>query len=95
MTHSGSFVSIRGGDKYPEMIKMTARKPLRVFLSSGKMDLNNQFGSWVTANQAMFDALTATGYHVRYLFGDGGHVGFGEKAALPETMVWLWRGYRR
>jgi enterochelin esterase family protein len=91
MTHSGSFTNIRGGNKYPAMITASAVKPLRVFLNSGAMDLNNTAGSWPMANQAMFDALTAKGYHVRYVFGDGGHVGTQAGTTLPETMSWLWR----
>ncbi len=91
MTHSGSFTNIRGGNKYPAMIMSSPAKPLRVFLNSGSKDLVNGAGSWPAGNQAMFDALTGKGYHVRYVFGDGGHVGPQAGTTLPETMLWLWR----
>ena len=34
----GSFVDIRGGDRYPELIATSPSKPLRVFLQTGTRD---------------------------------------------------------
>src|SRR4029077_2697644 len=40
----GSFVDIRGGGAYPELIRQTDVKPLRVFLQDGAQDaLSGQF----------------------------------------------------
>ena len=44
--HSGKFVNIRGGSKFPELICQTPAKPIKVFLQSGEKDLNITFGSW-------------------------------------------------
>lgn len=92
LTHNGSFVSIRGGDKYPSMIAGAPAKPLRVFLLSGTMDLNNMFGSWADANKKMAAALRAKSYHYRFVFGEGSHTPTHAGANLPATLKWLWRG---
>ena len=47
----GSFTNIRGGHNYPWLVRNTARKPITVYLSDGRNDLNNQHGSWLLANQ--------------------------------------------
>lgn len=92
LTHNGSFVSIRGGDKYPSMIAAVPAKPLRVFLLSGTMDLNNMFGSWADANKKMAAALKAKSYRYRFVFGEGSHTPTHAGANLPATLKWLWRG---
>jgi enterochelin esterase-like enzyme len=92
LSHSGSFVSLRGGDKYPGLVKAAGKKPLRVFLSVGSMD--NENGRWKNGNDAMAAALAAQGYHHRYVLLNGGSHAQGSPAAiLPESLLWLWRGY--
>ena len=39
------------------MIRNTKRKPIRVYMSDGSNDLNNQHGSWPLANQQVAAAL--------------------------------------
>ena len=51
----GSFTNIRGGGKYPEIVKAADKKPIRVFQQDGAADLDNQFGNWPAANKAMGD----------------------------------------
>jgi enterochelin esterase-like enzyme len=36
----GSFAQLRGGKRYPELIRDTPTKPLRVFLQAATRDLN-------------------------------------------------------
>jgi enterochelin esterase family protein len=92
LTHSGSFVSIRGGDKYPGIIKMAEAKPLRVFLSVGTKD--NEAPRWQRGNENMAAALTAKGYHYRFVLqNDGTHNQMYPASILPATLRWLWRGY--
>ncbi len=109
LTYSGTFVNQHPDAAYPHgawayheyLIAEAAAKPLRVFLEVGQND-NNQDGqngdgmhNWVTANQRMSDALAAKGYHYRFLYAQGaGHVdGNVIGQTLPETLMWLWRGY--
>lgn len=95
----GSFVDLRGGHKYPDIILASEKKPLRVFLQDGRNDNRgqrpggqyNQDRDWFYQNVRMMKALTAKGYDVNYSFGIGKH---GQKqggAMIPEMMRWLWR----
>jgi hypothetical protein len=51
--------------------------------------------NWVTANQMVAAALKAKGYHYRFLFAKGAsHCDDRVQAqTLPETLLWIWRGY--
>ncbi len=69
----GSFTNIRGGGKYPELVRAAEKKPIRIFMQDGSGDLVNQFGSWPEANKAMHAALKEKNYTVRFEFGDGAH----------------------
>ena len=92
LTHSGSFVSIRGGDKYPEIVKGMPKKPLRVFLSVGTKD--NEPPRWQRGNENMAAALKQQGYHHRFVLQvNGTHAQTYPAAILPESLLWLWRGY--
>lgn len=89
----GSFTNIRGGNVYPDLIRKTEPKPIRVFLQDGKNDLNNVFGSWPNASRDMADALAFAGYDYNYVFGDEGHNARQGGAVLPDALRWLWRDY--
>jgi iron(III)-enterobactin esterase len=103
VSYSGSFVKLAASSMYPNgaadyhqtLIPGAEKKPLRVFLAVGTNDLDNQFGGWLDANEAMFAELTEKGYHVRYVRATGGvHVDggvFGQ--TLGDTLTWVWRGY--
>jgi enterochelin esterase family protein len=94
MTHNGSFVNIRGGDAYPELIRTADPKPLRVYLLSGTNDLNRSFGNWFEANNLMAAALEDRGYSYRYRSGTGAHYPPKQGVAdYPDALRWLWRGY--
>jgi enterochelin esterase-like enzyme len=91
LSHVGSFTNIRGGDRYPGMIRKTPRKPIRVFLQDGSGDLDNEHGNWPLANQQMAAALKFAKYDYRFEYGDGGHNGKHGGSILPDSLQWLWR----
>jgi enterochelin esterase family protein len=97
----GSFVNLRGGHEYPDIIRASEKKPLRVFLQDGRNDNRGQRRSgaydpnrdWFLQNVRMVEALTEKGYDVNYVWGIGLH---GQKqggAIFPEMMRWLWRDH--
>ena len=89
----GSFTNIRGGDKYPEMIRRAAKKPIRIYQQDGAKDLVNQFGSWAEANKAMAEALKKKGYDHQFVFGEGTHSARHGTMLFPDAMRWMWRDY--
>ncbi len=91
LSHVGSFTNIRGGDRYPGMIRKTDHKPIRVFLQDGKNDLDNGAGNWWLANLQMEAALKFKNYDYKVAWGDGGHNGKHGGAILPDSLRWLWR----
>jgi enterochelin esterase-like enzyme len=91
LSHVGSFTNIRGGDRYPGMIRKTEHKPIRVFLQDGSGDLDNLHGNWPLANQQMASSLKFMKYDYKFVYGDGGHNGKHGGAILPESLIWLWR----
>jgi len=89
----GSFSNLRGGDQYPSLIRKSETKPLRVFLQSGKRDMNTYAGSWYIQNQAMAEAFEYMGYDYKVMLGDEGHNDLQGSSVLPEALRWLWRDY--
>ena len=93
ISHIGSFTNIRGGHVYPNLIRKTERKPIRVFLQDGENDLNNLHGNWPLANLQMASALEFMKYDFKFVMGKGNHSMKHGAAILPATLRWLWRGY--
>jgi len=94
----GSFVDIRGGGAYPELIQQTDVKPLRVFLQDGVKDgLPEQFAGldWPSGNRAMARALAFKGYDYQLIMGRGTHNPKHGASIFPAAMRWLWRDYTR
>jgi enterochelin esterase-like enzyme len=91
LSHIGSFTNIRGGDRYPGIVRREKNKPIRVFLQDGSNDLDNTAGNWYLANLQMESALKFKRYDHKTAWGDGGHTGKHGGAILPESMRWLWR----
>lgn len=89
----GTFVSLRGGNEYPALVRKFEPKPIRVFLQDGSNDLNLYGGSWWIANQQMLSALQFSGYDVKHVWGEGGHNGKHSTAIMPDALRWLWRDY--
>lgn len=90
----GSFTNIRGGNAYPYLVRVTERKPIRVFLQDGTHDVDNQFGSWPLANEMMFAALNYMKYDVQFVQGEGAHNSRHGGSIFPDAMKWLWRGWK-
>ena len=102
LSNVGSFVDLRGGNAYPDIIHNTDKKPIRIFLCDGRNDNRGQFPGatgynqsrdWFYQNVGMMQALTAKGYDLNYAWGMNKH---GQKmggAILPEMMRWLWRDH--
>jgi enterochelin esterase-like enzyme len=91
LSHVGSFTNIRGGDRYPGIIRKEKNKPIRVFLQDGSNDLDNQAGNWYLGNLQMEKALQFKKYDHKTVWGDGAHNGKHGGAILPDSMRWLWR----
>ena len=89
----GTYVGLRGGDRYSTLVRKYEPKPLRVFLQGGSNDLNIYAGDWWMANQMMERALTFAGYEVNHVWGEGGHNGQHGSAIFPDAMRWLWKGW--
>jgi predicted alpha/beta superfamily hydrolase len=102
LSNVGSFVDLRGGNAYPEIIRSSEKKPIRIFLCDGRNDNRgqkpgdagyNQALDWFYQNVRMMQALTAKGYDVNFAWGINKH---GQKmggAILPDMMRWLWRDH--
>lgn len=97
----GSFVNLRGGDAYPDIIRKAEKKPIRIFLQDGRND-NRGVGrggtyderrDWFVQNVRMMRALTEKGYDVNYAFGMNRHGQKMSGAILPSMMRWLWRDH--
>jgi enterochelin esterase family protein len=95
----GSFVNLRGGHAYPDLVLQAEKKPIRVFLQDGRNDNRavSRDGSydptrdWFYQNVRLADALTKKGYDVNYTWGMNRHGQAMGGAILPEMMRWLWR----
>ncbi|MBL9188540.1 MAG: hypothetical protein JNK23_13740 [Opitutaceae bacterium] len=102
----GSFVNLRGGHVYPDLIRSTPRKPIRIFLQDGANDNRavrgegpaatyNPERDWHAQNRKMVAALTEKGYDVNFVWGIGTHSSKHGGAIFPEMLRWLWRDYPR
>lgn len=89
----GSFSNLRGGDTYPSLIRKTETKPIRVFIQSGKRDMNTYAGSWYIQNQAMAAAFEYMGYDYKVVLGEEGHNSLHGSSILPDALRWLWRDW--
>jgi enterochelin esterase-like enzyme len=98
----GSFTNIAagktlrdGGHNYEAMVRKTVpRKPIRVFLQDGANDLDNANGNWPLANQTLAKSLAFARYDYRFEYGQGFHSNRHGRAILPDSLRWLWRGYK-
>jgi enterochelin esterase-like enzyme len=98
----GSYTNIRGGHKYPDIIRESEKKPIRIFLQSGRNDNRGlrrggtQYDpewDWFLQNNRMVEALKEKGYDMTYTWGIGNHGSQQGGAILPEMMRWLWRDH--
>ncbi|WP_439585068.1 SMP-30/gluconolactonase/LRE family protein [Dyadobacter bucti] len=89
----GTYVGLRGAERYPTLVRKYEPKPLRIFMQDGANDLNIYAGDWWMANQTMLRALTFSGYEVKYQWGEGGHNGKQGTAIFPDAMRFLWKDW--
>lgn len=98
----GSFTNIRGGHRYPDIIRESEKKPLRIFLNGGRNDNRgvgrnggayNAERDWFRQNVLMKDALEEKGYDLNYIWGINTHGQRMGGPMLPEMLRWLWRDH--
>ena len=89
----GTYVGLRGADRYSTLIRKYEPKPIRIFLQDGSNDLNIYGGDWWKANETMERALTFSGYEVRHIWGEDGHNGNQGTSIFPAAMRWLWKDW--
>ena len=101
LSNVGSFTNIRGGHVYPEIVRKSEKKPLRVFLVDGRNDNRalradgtyDQTRDWFYQNVRLQQALTEKGYDLNYSWGIQRHGQKMLQTVLPEMMRWLWRDH--
>ena len=89
----GTYVGLRGGERYSTLIRKYEPKPIRIFLQDGSSDLNIYAGDWWMANQTLERALTFGGYEVQHVWGEGAHNQKHPTSIFPDAMRWLWKDW--
>ena len=97
----GSFTSIQwhpeekleGGNVYPFKVRKEQKRNIRVWMSDGSDDLENNHGSWPMQNIQMANSLKFREYDFHFRFGTAAHGGSQVALDLPESLTWLWRDY--
>jgi len=97
----GSFTSIQwhpedkqdGGNVYPFMVRKQPKRNIRVWMSDGADDLENNHGSWPLQNIELANSLKMREYDFHFRFGLATHDSAQAGIDLPESLAWLWRGY--
>ena len=97
----GSYTSIQwrpedkldGGNVYPNMVRKQPKRNIRVWMSDGADDIENDFGSWPLQNIQLANSLKLKGYDYHFRFGHAAHNSSQAALDLPESLTWLWRGY--
>lgn len=95
-TAIGTFVGMRGGDRYPVLIRKTEPKPIRIFMQDGSADEwmgGPEVGDWWMSNQTVERALEFAGYDVHHVWGTGPHSGRHATAIFPDAMRFLWKDW--
>ena len=89
----GTYVGLRGGDRYATLLRKYEPKAIRIYLQDGSADLNIYGGDWWMANQTMERALVFSGYEVQHIWGEGAHNQRQATAVFPDAMRWLWKDW--
>lgn len=101
LSNVGSFVNLRGGNAYPDIIRKAEKKPLRVYLVDGRNDnrslqANGNYDEardWFAQNVRMQKALEDKGYDLNYTWGIQSHGQSMLRLVFPDMMRWLWRDH--
>ncbi len=99
----GSFTNIMGGHVYPDLVRDSEPKPIRIFLQDGVNDNRGRRRGgrydpnwdWYAQNRKMVEALTEKKYDLNYVWGVGTHSNKHGGAIMPDMLRWLWRDYPR
>lgn len=97
----GSYASIQwqpqekldGGNLYPFYVRKQPKRNIRVWMSDGADDLENDHGSWPLQNIQLANSLKMKEYDFHFRFGQAAHNSSQAALDLPESLTWLWRGY--
>jgi len=89
LSHCGSFVDIRGGGKFPYLIRNEFPKPIRMFFQSGSNDLDTKYGNWALGNKQMESALKFKDYDFKFEFGTQGHNLVHGAELIESSIIWL------
>ena len=89
----GTYVGLRGADRYSTLIRKYEPKPIRIFLQDGSNDNNHYGGDWWMANQSMERSLSFSGYEVTHVWGEDTHSGRHGTSIFPDAMRWLWKDW--
>src|SRR4051794_32724969 len=97
----GSYTSIQwhpeekldGGNLYPFMVRKMPKRIIRIWMSDGTDDLENNHGSWPLQNIQLANSLKMCEYDFHFRFGLATHDSAQAAIDLPESLTWLWRGY--
>jgi len=95
-TAIGTFVGMRGGDRYPVLVRKTEPKPIRIFMQDGSNDQwmgGPEVGDWWMSNQTLQRALEFAGYEHHHVWGTGPHSGKHATAIFPDAMRYLWKDW--
>jgi enterochelin esterase family protein len=100
LSNVGSFVNLRGGDAYADIVRKSKKKPLRVFLVDGRNDNRQRRDGtydarfdWFLQNLRLQKALEEKGYDLNYSWGMQRHGQKMLRTVMPEMMRWLWRDH--
>ncbi|HEY3441978.1 MAG TPA: alpha/beta hydrolase-fold protein [Paludibaculum sp.] len=97
----GSYASIQwrpqdkldGGNLFPFYVRKQPKRNIRVWMSDGTDDLENDHGSWPLQNIQLANSLKMREYDYHFRFGQAAHNSSQAALDLPESLTWLWRGY--
>ncbi len=97
-TWSATLVAMRGGDRYPALVRKTEPKPLRVFMLDGSHDEwwgGPELGDWWLSNVELDRALFYAGYKVDHLWGIWGHCAGPAVTFFPQAVRFLWKDWHK
>jgi enterochelin esterase-like enzyme len=101
LSHIGSYSAIQwrpeknqdGGYIVSFRVRREAKKNLRIWMSDGADDIENNAGSWPLNNIQLANSLKMRGYDFHFRFGVSMHAIAQGALDLPESLIWLWRDY--
>jgi enterochelin esterase family protein len=98
----GSFVNLRGGHAYADIVGQSEKKPIRIYLQDGRNDNRgvprdggpyDPLRDWFLQNVRLKDALLEKGYDLNFQWGIGRHSQKHGGSILPDMLRWLWRDH--